>query len=227
MTRKTSKEDKEQILQETTHLPDRDQSFAKDHVSRPGKALERYEAWTGDLEDEIKGERDPEVDMVDDLERISGRPRTLDDRAPDTPAASAPHVGEQVGDYDVIRKDLLQRRQDLADGIKASLADAQAIIAANADGHPVDMNHPADMIEGDADYDKFLQLSRRQKNELLQFDEALQRLDSGNFGTCERCAEDIPIGRLKAMPYAKFCIACQRGIDADAGDRPSAWDLRV
>ncbi len=40
---------------------------------------------------------------------------------------------------------------------------------------------------------------------------ALERLDRApdEAGTCEECGEDIAWGRLKAMPYAELCVACQ------------------
>jgi len=40
---------------------------------------------------------------------------------------------------------------------------------------------------------------------------ALDKLDhaSDDAGTCEDCGEDIPWGRLKAMPFAELCVACQ------------------
>jgi len=40
---------------------------------------------------------------------------------------------------------------------------------------------------------------------------ALEKLDHapGDAGTCEECGEDIPWGRLKAMPFAELCVACQ------------------
>src|SRR5262249_5559243 len=40
---------------------------------------------------------------------------------------------------------------------------------------------------------------------------ALEKLDQSpdDAGTCEDCGENIPWGRLKAMPYAELCVACQ------------------
>src|SRR5262245_21902640 len=40
---------------------------------------------------------------------------------------------------------------------------------------------------------------------------ALQKLDQDphDAGTCEECGEDIPWGRLKAMPFAELCVSCQ------------------
>ena len=40
---------------------------------------------------------------------------------------------------------------------------------------------------------------------------ALDKLDQApeDAGTCEECGEDIPWGRLKAMPFAELCVGCQ------------------
>lgn len=40
---------------------------------------------------------------------------------------------------------------------------------------------------------------------------ALDKLDQApdEAGACEECGEGIPWGRLKAMPYAELCVACQ------------------
>ena len=37
---------------------------------------------------------------------------------------------------------------------------------------------------------------------------ALKRLDSGNYGECAECGEDIDERRLEAVPYATLCITC-------------------
>jgi len=44
---------------------------------------------------------------------------------------------------------------------------------------------------------------------------ALERLERApdEAGTCEECGEDIAWGRLKAMPYAELCVACQGKLD--------------
>ena len=39
---------------------------------------------------------------------------------------------------------------------------------------------------------------------------ALQKIDEGGFGECERCGEPIADKRLEALPFARYCIECQR-----------------
>jgi len=38
---------------------------------------------------------------------------------------------------------------------------------------------------------------------------ALEKIREGSYGACEACGELIPIKRLKAIPDARCCIACQ------------------
>ena len=39
--------------------------------------------------------------------------------------------------------------------------------------------------------------------------DALAKLADGTYGDCETCQGLIPIARLKAVPYARRCLACQ------------------
>jgi len=44
---------------------------------------------------------------------------------------------------------------------------------------------------------------------------ALRKLDEGGFGECERCGEAIADRRLEALPFARYCIDCQRLIELE------------
>ncbi len=43
---------------------------------------------------------------------------------------------------------------------------------------------------------------------------ALDRLESGQYGRCEECDEPIVLRRLKALPWATRCVACQEETEA-------------
>lgn len=42
---------------------------------------------------------------------------------------------------------------------------------------------------------------------------AQARLATGTFGVCERCATRIPLPRLRAVPTARLCLACERAAE--------------
>lgn len=54
-----------------------------------------------------------------------------------------------------------------------------------------------------------LNLSEAERSLLREIDEALDRLDSGEYGSCETCGDKIAEARLKALPYASLCIDCK------------------
>lgn len=45
---------------------------------------------------------------------------------------------------------------------------------------------------------------------ITQVDRALERLDEGGYGWCERCAAAIPVERLAAFPSATLCVSCKQ-----------------
>jgi RNA polymerase-binding protein DksA len=42
---------------------------------------------------------------------------------------------------------------------------------------------------------------------------ALERMEQGAYGLCERCGKPVAKARLDAMPYARFCIKCAEASD--------------
>jgi DnaK suppressor protein len=43
--------------------------------------------------------------------------------------------------------------------------------------------------------------------------EALRRIETGEYGVCSECEEQISERRLNAIPWAKYCIKCQEQVD--------------
>ena len=42
---------------------------------------------------------------------------------------------------------------------------------------------------------------------------ALARIEEGSFGTCLNCEQEINMNRLKAIPWVRYCVACQELIE--------------
>ena len=49
---------------------------------------------------------------------------------------------------------------------------------------------------------------------LREVQDALRRIAQGTYGTCYECEEPISAKRLDAVPWARFCVACQEKIAA-------------
>lgn len=51
-------------------------------------------------------------------------------------------------------------------------------------------------------------LVQQAQDRLTAIDAAMNRLDSGMYGTCEGCGRPIAVERLRARPLARTCIEC-------------------
>jgi DnaK suppressor protein len=53
-----------------------------------------------------------------------------------------------------------------------------------------------------------LESERRRKEQLLQIKSALNRIETGTFGYCSVCENEISIGRLSIIPTVTRCVDC-------------------
>ena len=66
-----------------------------------------------------------------------------------------------------------------------------------------------DLIVALRDEFLYLGLDRVLYGQLLEVESALDRLDSGEYGTCANCGTSISSKRLQAIPWATYCVDCQ------------------
>ncbi|MBL3519218.1 RNA polymerase-binding protein DksA [Arcobacter lanthieri] len=52
-------------------------------------------------------------------------------------------------------------------------------------------------------------IANHQLDELNQIETALKKINTGTYGICDMCGINIPIGRLKAKPFARYCTECR------------------
>ena len=68
---------------------------------------------------------------------------------------------------------------------------------------------PADDVPREAVATLLSRLSVQEKRELDEVYAAQARLETGTFGICEGCGRPVPLARLRALPAARTCVACQ------------------
>ena len=77
-------------------------------------------------------------------------------------------------------------------------------------------------------HDEFvsLRLNSLDYMQLRLIEEALDRLESGDYGICMACEEPIPAKRLRAVSWARYCVGCQdtvgRTMDLEMADKERA-----
>ena len=68
---------------------------------------------------------------------------------------------------------------------------------------------PTDRASMESNRNSILRIRDRERKLIFKIQEALQRLNDGEYGICEGCGEEIGIERLKARPVTTLCIACK------------------
>ena len=67
----------------------------------------------------------------------------------------------------------------------------------------------ADQASGNNEVHIQLKLKQTDAKILQAIEEALWRIDKGNYGVCRECGEPIAEARLNAIPWTRVCIACK------------------
>jgi RNA polymerase-binding transcription factor DksA len=66
--------------------------------------------------------------------------------------------------------------------------------------------HPADLGTDAFEEEMTVGLMENEAQLLIEVQDALARIEKGTFGKCEECGEAIRSGRLRAIPYARYCL---------------------
>jgi DnaK suppressor protein len=66
-----------------------------------------------------------------------------------------------------------------------------------------------DQASAEIDRNFMLRLKGRERKLLKKIEEAIERIDQGTFGVCDKCGQAINIKRLEARPVTSMCIECK------------------
>ncbi len=104
------------------------------------------------------------------------------------------------------RRKLLERRREVLSGLNVRF-DTLATMGSVAEEDRAQISHS-----------EFLSLQRNQMDyaQLRMVDEALDRMESGEYGICLECEEPIASKRLQAVSWARYCVKCQERMSAEA-----------
>lgn len=67
----------------------------------------------------------------------------------------------------------------------------------------------------------------RQSDLLRNVRAALDRIENGTFGVCIHCEQEISPKRLAALPWAPYCIACQKASDEHEEDLTEVTEIVI
>ena len=115
------------------------------------------------------------------------------------------------------KKQLTEIRRQLESERGNLLAQLDELTADSFDGTQSDMTGEVGLDDDFADAgsatferERDLSIQNNVRDLIDQMNRAIQRIEDGNYGTCERCGNPIEAARLKALPHALLCMDCKR-----------------
>jgi DnaK suppressor protein len=109
------------------------------------------------------------------------------------------------------QKQLLEERENYTRQATSLRAEADQLAL---DRDPGDVQFDEESGQGDSmnvERERDLALSAQALAAVEEIDKALEKIVAGTYGVCEKCNENIPKERLKALPYAALCVKCKSG----------------
>ena len=67
---------------------------------------------------------------------------------------------------------------------------------------------PEELGSDNADQELTVSMLGNEKDTFDQIEAAIERIEDGSYGRCEKCGGNIPKCRLQAIPYAAQCVQC-------------------
>jgi DnaK suppressor protein len=126
---------------------------------------------------------------------------------------------DTVSRRDHLRDMLHARRRETQDHVRARIRDGRT--ARPAPGGD-DLDHSGAASQGDLE----LTLLQMRAETLVRIDAAHRRLDVGQYGFCAECAKAIAERRLRALPFAVRCQACEERREEKHGQARRAAQQR-
>lgn len=121
-------------------------------------------------------------------------------------------------DFAQYKKLLLSLRERLVGNVDSMQGEALKRSRQDASGDLSNVPiHMADVGTDNYERELMIELIQSGEESVRNIDVALEKIEEGHFGICEMCNKKIGRERLKAVPYAKLCIDCQREDEVDKG----------
>jgi len=114
------------------------------------------------------------------------------------------------------REALIQRLQDRREALERQSQRVQADRRRAAGALDPDLDEQAIELENDEVLDALDEVERA---ELVAIRAALGRIETGRFGVCDACAEEIDRRRLEVLPAAALCVDCAREREGSPASR--------
>ena len=121
---------------------------------------------------------------------------------------AAPKTARSAAETEKIRAALAARRDELRGEYDSTISEINELQRDRLTDSAGD--DQADTGTKTFEREQEISLANNVRERVAQVERALDRLDDGQYGWCERCGNAIPVERLAAFPSATLCVSCKQ-----------------
>jgi DnaK suppressor protein len=123
-----------------------------------------------------------------------------------TKGASQAGRSKKSNGFKTLHKRLIEQRQEVLDLYEHDIRIGQQ--ASNEGSEDI-----VDRANSAYNREFMFSLSDNERQFLDQIESALERIEGGTYGSCVHCGEEVGKARLRAVPWAGYCIGCQEQVE--------------
>jgi DnaK suppressor protein len=114
-----------------------------------------------------------------------------------------------------LKRMLLERRSEMQNEVQRRIRDGRV-------DRPKEVRDDLEHSDADIQGEIEMALLQMRSETLTRIDEALLRLEAGKYGSCFECAGEIAERRLRALPFAVRCQACEEKREKEGNARQAS-----
>ncbi len=105
-------------------------------------------------------------------------------------------------ELELLQRKLIEKKEDIKKIVRENNKEEKGFLS-------TEVGDIADAASDSVERELLFELNDNERRILGNVEDALQKIENGTYGVCEKCGKEIEIERLKAMPFAKVCIKCK------------------
>lgn len=116
-------------------------------------------------------------------------------------------VNKKANAFNKIKNNLIERKDKIIEEARKSLGNESIIEASHGDDIDI-ANYKIDTILDS-------RLRDRERKLVKKINKAIEKIENGTYGICEKCGIDINIERLEIRPVTEYCIKCKEMLERE------------
>ncbi|MCD6454044.1 MAG: TraR/DksA family transcriptional regulator [Candidatus Aminicenantes bacterium] len=110
-------------------------------------------------------------------------------------------------DLERLKKKLLKKREEILSKLENLAKET------SEEGEPLIEIYDKASYQFNKEYK--IALGEKDAEVLKDIEDALRKIEEGTYGKCEECGADIPLKRLNAVPWTRYCVVCAERLEEE------------